>query len=110
MELEYRKVQTQHVVPGEVLEAVPDLIAAAMRLTLQRHVLVHRLASYEAFYEVPANWWQHLRSQLGMEHETKTKVVRVERFRSYPDSEVVLPQKKFGQPVVFEVATPWNLR
>lgn len=82
-----------------------DDVRRALRHDVRSHVLSHRLAEYDVTYEVPANWWQHLRQQIGLSARTTTRLVHVDRYRTYPDADIVLPEPRFGEPVMVEVLT-----
>lgn len=72
----------------------------AMRVT--RMVYGHRLAEWSYEIQMPKNWWQHLKKNVGLRHyKTVRTTGQITRRRLYPDLPV-LPANKAGVSYLVE--------
>ena len=137
--LERLKVGTQRHTGATVAQSIElrryeDKIVGDLVYELTAYVLAEKLPRVEEsssksyFYEIPASWFQHLKQTIYRwrrlswlerrwparyeTHERKaTLTVNLERYRTYPKADVVLPPSQFGQPVHVAVTRKdwlWN--
>lgn len=77
------------------VEVIPDIIAG-LTVSMRKKIFTHHLASWYEETSVPTNWWQHLRMQLGLSYKQRRSVARIDRYRTYPHYDIVLPQDRVG--------------
>src|SRR3954451_2853678 len=132
--LHWQEVAVQEGISPRILENakftiedlhLPEMLAA--RLTA--YVLTGQICGRRvtAIPEVPASWWQHFKQDVLPKRLTRSKwfnnhmpvrlkqmeqIVVFDESRTYPDASIVLPEGKFGQPVIVETITklPWRER
>jgi len=91
------------------LEIIPDIIGG-LTVAMRKKIFTHHLASWEACHEVPANWWQHLRMQLGLRHKTRLSYAKIDRYRTYPHYNIVLPENRVGISYLQEEVSTWETK
>ena len=102
IELEARQFgMVQHVSAEVVEELGRDRIANMFALQFAVRIFGHRLAEWDATLEAPTNWWQHLRSQLGLKFKKRMRYAHIERWRMYPELPL-LPEGSAGACYVQE--------
>lgn len=67
------------------VESTADWLHTTLAVRVEREVYSHRLAEWDLELAVPANWWQHLKMQLGLKHRLVTKHASIVRRRTFPD-------------------------
>jgi len=98
---------------------------AAERLVaqLRSYVLAEHLVSetQDCTWTFPSSWWQHfkrdswlgrhrpqwMRKRWPVRMTTTAKTITFDRYRTYPDARIALPEDRFGAPVMVEQAGPW---
>jgi hypothetical protein len=101
-----------------------DHIAGRMTAQMSSYVLAEKLVSetQECAFSFPASWWQHfkidcrlwrwvttarLRHRWPVRMTRTTKSITFQRYRTYPDASLPLPEEQFGLPVMYEQVGPW---
>lgn len=90
------------MLPGAYFETLPDLVRNGLVVRLKTYMQGCRIAEFDVYFTEPKNWFQHLKKQVGLKHKTREKVAHVVRYRTYPNSNVVLPKQQFGDPYLWE--------
>jgi hypothetical protein len=109
IELDARQYAQLQYISAEMWEdlALHEQFINMYALRFAARVFGHRLAEWDASIEVPKNWWQHLRSQLGLKFKKSVKYAHIERWRNYPELPV-LPERTAGICYVQEDVKPWK--
>ena len=86
------------------LSFAKDLVSNALVIRLERTIYTHKLAEWDQYTEIPANWWQHLRATLGLKYRVARRAFTITRRHLYPDLPV-LPAGSAGVSYIQEETT-----